>query len=196
MAAFAIRLAPVHLRRTDYRIQWADEGSRSFDPDDWGLDLTSFKELTKHWQPTVDAFAHTSNFKCQRFYSYGDAPRTAGVDAFAQDWTNELAYICPPVNLVIDALKKIEATKMMAILVVPAWRSAAFWNMIFPDGRHAVQSCVGLRVLRPHIVRGKFCQNKLMQGRTAFPFIALYMRSEGAGHTHISGRIEYEERNE
>ena len=191
LASFQIRLVPVHLKRSDFRIQWADEGSRSFDPDDWGIDTQSYRDLTRVWQPTLDAFAHTSNAKCSKFYSYGAAPRSAGVDAFAQNWTDELAFVCPPVHLITDALKKIESTEMMAILVVPAWRTATFWSIIFPDGKHAVTSCVNVREFRPHIVRGKYCTNKLMQGKTAFPFLALYMRSTGQGHTHKSGRTEY-----
>ena len=49
LAKYQIRAVPVHLRRTDYRIQWADEGSREFDPDDWGIDQASYRALTKEW---------------------------------------------------------------------------------------------------------------------------------------------------
>ena len=42
---------------------------------------------------------------------------------FAHSWLNELAWICPPVYLVV---KRMAHTKMMAILVVPAWKSAPF----------------------------------------------------------------------
>ena len=189
LAEYKIRLVPIHLRRTDFRIQWADEGSREFDPDDWSIDAGSYKELTKTWQPTVDLFAHSTNRKCQKFYSYGNAPYSSGVDAFSQNWENELAWACPPVYLVPDVIKKIESSKMMAILVTPAWRAAAFWAILFPDGIRAVESCVSIRMFRPHVVRGQFCQNKLMQGRTAFPFLAVYMRSTGGGHTHKSGKV-------
>ena len=188
LTRYKIRLAPVHLRRTDFRIQWADEGSREFDPDDWSVDRTSFQELTRAWKPTVDLFAHTTNKKCQKFYSYGNAPFTAGVDAFAQDWNGELAWACPPVYMVTDTLKKIESSRMMAILVVPAWRSAAFWPMLFPDGKNAVKSCVSVRSFNPHVVRGQYCQNKLMQGKTAFPFLAMYLRATGTGQEHHSGK--------
>ena len=102
----------------------------------------------------------------------------------------------PPVNLIIDALKKVEATKTMTILVVPAWKSASFWNVLFPDGRRAVESCVHIKEFRPHVIRGKFSHNKLMQGRAAFPFLALYMRSKGTGHMHASGTTEYRQENE
>ena len=154
------------------------------------MDTQSFKAITAKWRPTIDLFAHTANAKHSRFYAYGNAPKAAGVDAFTQDWTDELAWICPPVYLVVDTVKKVESTTMMAILIVPEWRTASFWNMLFPDGRNALRSCVAIRAFRPHIKRGKFCQNKLMQGKTAFRFLALYIRSRGNGYMHESGKVQ------
>ena len=190
LARYEIRVVPVHLRRTDYRIQWADEGSRCFDPDDWSIDNKCFHQLTRKWTPTIDLFADTTNAKYARFFSYGDAPRTAGVDAIAQCWREELAWICPPVYLVAEVVKKITHTKMMAILVMPAWTTSNFWSTLFPDGSHALDICVHIKLFRPHVIRGIFCQNKLMQGRTAFPFLALYLRSTGAGYIHVSGSVK------
>ena len=189
LAKYKVRIVPVHLKRTDFRIQWADEGSREFDPDDWGIDNQSFRALTDKWKPTIDLFAHTGNTKHSRFYAYGNAPKAAGVDAFTQDWTNELAWICPPVYLVVDTVKKIANTVMMAVLIVPEWRTASVWNMLFPDGNNAIESCVAVKAFRPHLKRGKFCQNKLMQGRTAFRFLALYIRSKGRGYEFASGKV-------
>lgn len=164
LTSFQLRVVPVHLRRTDYRIQWANEGSRSFDLDNWTVDTASYKEITKNWTPTIDLFAHTPNAKCRRFYFYRAAAGSAGVDAFAFPWTNEIAWICPPVYLASEAVKRVEHTTMMAIVMLPAWKTARFWMTIFPDGEHAVESCIHARVFRPHVIRGQFCQNKLMQG--------------------------------
>ena len=135
----------------------------------------------------MDLFAHFSKAQIPRFYSYGNSPHTAGVDAFTMSWTNEMAWCCPPVGLVIPALKKIAATTMQAILVVPAWRSAQFWVFLFPDGTHAIDICVAVTSFRPFIVRGPYCSNYLLQGRPAFSFLALYIRSGGAGY---SGRAD------
>ena len=189
LRAQRLKLIPVHLKRSDYRIQWADEGTREFDPDDWGIDSRTFKECTEHWQVTIDLFGHSSNAKCQRFYSYGNAPHTAGVDAFTQSWSNEIAWACPPVYLVIDTMKKIAASNMLAILCVPAWRSAAFWPILFPDGVHAIDICKKILVKRPWIIRGKFCANKLMQGQTKFPFLMLYIRARAEGYSGESGSV-------
>ena len=143
-----------------------------------------YKELTRHWTPTVDLFAHTTNAKCKKFYSYGNAPHSARVDAFTRDWSNEIAWVCPPVYMIIETVKKIEESRMHAIVCIPAWRSAAFWTVVFPDGKQV------LEIRRPWIVRGKFCTNKLLQGRTKFPFIVMYIRSAGLRYTGRSGRLE------
>ena len=189
---YSIRVAPVHLKRTDYRIQWADEGSRFFDPDDWSIDKMSYTELTNEYTPSVDLFAHSSNTKCVKFYSYANASNTAGVDAFAQDWTGETAWLCPPIHLIPDAIKKVESTRMSAIFIVPEWRTAAFWALLFPNGGNAVQSCTHIKRFRPFLLRGEFCQNKLLQGHTKFAFLAMFLDSKGAGYAHESGRVAWE----
>ena len=120
-------IIPIHLKRSDYRIQVADYGSRFYDPDDWACDSASFEHLTVHWPATIDLFAHFTNAQVPRFYSFGNAPHTSGIDAFSHSWDNEIAWCCPPVSLVIPALKKIASSNMQAILIVPAWRSAQFW---------------------------------------------------------------------
>ena len=88
-------LIPIHLKRSDFRIQVADYGSRFYDPDDWRCDSRSFESLTSFWPATIDLFAHFSNTQLPRFYSYGNSPHTAGVDAFAHSWDNEIAWCCP-----------------------------------------------------------------------------------------------------
>ena len=178
----SIRLTPIHLQRDDYRIQAADNGSRFFDPDDWSVDAVTFRHLTKDTAIDVDLFAHTSNAKSLRFFSYGRCPRTSGVDAFAQDWTDTIAWICPPVSLVLPTVRKICNTRMSGILLVPLWRSSLFWTTLFPDGHRLIRQCWKVVKLHPHIVRGQYCYNPLMQGTTAFPFLAIYFASAATGY--------------
>lgn len=182
-------IIPIHLHRSDYRIQVADFGSWYYDPDDWACDSKTFESLKVYWPATIDLFAHFSNTQVPRFYSFGNSPHTAGIDAFAHSWDGEIAWCCPPVNLVVPAVRKIAASNMQAILVVPAWRSAQFWPFIFPNGSHALTICTAISAFRPLIVRGPYCSNFLMQGRPAFPFLALYLRSAGEGYTGRSGSV-------
>ena len=102
-----IKIQPVHLSREDFRIQEADQGTRFFDPDDWSIDKYLFDRLTKNESISVDLFAHTTNTKVSRFYSYGLCPGSKGTDAFTQSWDNETAWACPPTSLVIDTKKKL-----------------------------------------------------------------------------------------
>ena len=184
-----IRLTPIHLKRDDYRIQVADAGSRPYDPDDWSIDKVSFDALIDQVQITVDAFAHTSNAKAKKFFSYGLCPGSAAIDAFTQDWSDEIAWLCPPVSLIIPTVKKLCSSRMSGILVVPLWRSAVFWTTLFPDGRHAVPQCWKIVKFYPHVVRGPFCYNPIMQGTTAFPFLAIFFVSAGFGYRPMSGHI-------
>ena len=137
----------------------------------------------------LDVFAHTSNAKVGRFFSYGLCPGSEAVDAFSQDWSDTVAWICPPVSLVIPAVKKLCVTRMSGVLIVPLWRSASFWTILFPDGRHAISQCWKIVKFHPHVVRGDYCYNPLMQGTTAFPFLALYLVSAGLGYIPSPGSI-------
>jgi hypothetical protein len=62
----------------------------------------------------------------------------SGVDAFAFEWSGELAYVAPPVSMVTRVIKKIAITWMTGVLLIPLWKSAKFWSFAFPDGRHLV----------------------------------------------------------
>lgn len=84
-------IQPVHLSREDFRIQEADEETRFFNPDDWSVDQNMFRKLIKGRPVIIDLFAHTSNAKASKFFSYGKCPDSCGTDAFAQNWEGESA---------------------------------------------------------------------------------------------------------
>ena len=66
----------------------ADSFSKTFDWDDWGVSPHIFEFFNSKWGPYhVDRFADVSNKMCQLFYSQFWTPGTAGVDAFAFDWS-------------------------------------------------------------------------------------------------------------
>ena len=86
-------------------------------------------------------------------------------------------------------LEENRCINMQAILVLPAWKSAQFWAIVFPDGFHCIDICVSISAFRPRIIRGRFCSNFLLQGHTAFPFLALYLRSRGTRYSGRAGTI-------
>jgi hypothetical protein len=85
--------------------------------------------------PTIDLFAHCQNKKCQRFVALPGV-RAAGataLDAFdIQDWSKELPYIFPPVQVIDRVLQRIALDKATAVVVVPKWTSQPWWGLLRP----------------------------------------------------------------
>ena len=145
--------------------------------------VVSFLSFARRVWPSIDLFAHVMNGKTERFYSFGNCPQSLAVDTFTQDWTGEHAWLCPPVSPVIPSQLKLCATKITGIFIMPCWCSAGFWNFIFPNGMHALPQFWKIEAIFPHIVRGKYCYNPLMQGSTAFPFLVIHLIGAGLGYT-------------
>ena len=49
-------------------------------------------------------------------------------------WGGENNWWCPPICLVCRLLQHARACGCAGTLVVPLWRSAPFWPILFPDG--------------------------------------------------------------
>ena len=128
-----IKLEPEWIPREENL--WADYLSRMIDYDDWMLNPLVFNQLNARWGPfTVDRFAEARNAQLPRFNSRHWSPGTEAVDTFTCDWGNENNWWCPPIYLIPRLLKHARVTKAMGALVVPEWRSAPFWPLLYPDG--------------------------------------------------------------
>ena len=109
----------------------ADYISKIIDYDDWGVSKSFFDYLNRKWGVhTFDRFANLQNKKVARFNSKFWTPGSLGVDAFAFDWGSDVNWIVPPICLVSRAIKHLRVCKGRATLVVPLWRSAAFWPLL------------------------------------------------------------------
>lgn len=109
----------------------ADLLSRFVDKDDWSLNPVVFQDIDVKWGPhTVDRFASYYNAQLPRFNSKFASPGSCGVDAFAQDWSCEINWICPPVSLIVRSVRKLEACNGFGTLVIPEWPSASFWPFL------------------------------------------------------------------
>eukprot|EP00111_Clytia_hemisphaerica_P009430 TCONS_00027673-protein len=109
----------------------ADEISKYIDFDDWQITDEFFTFLNKRWGPfSVDRFARPENTKLPRFNSKFFVPGSEAVDAFSENWSNEINYVVPPVDLIPEALKFILHSQCKGTLVIPLWKSAPFWSMI------------------------------------------------------------------
>ena len=166
-------LVPIHLRREDPRIQVADAGSKAPDSDDWSIDDTTFSYLSQKYGPfSVDLFADESNHRTPKFYSDFASPSSSGVNAFAHSWSNEDCFACPPVNLVIQTIKKIAQEPSQGILVIPKWSTARFWPFVFPDGKNLGNTFSSYEEICPTIIQNQRARSPLA-GRTSFNFLAI-----------------------
>ena len=109
----------------------ADEMSKYVDYDDWKTSRGFFHLLNERWGPfTIDRFANHSNRKTLRYNALFWNPACEAVDAFTQDWSGELNWWVPPVNLIPRVLCHARACRASGTLIVPQWESAPFWPMI------------------------------------------------------------------
>ena len=173
-----IVLNTVHLRREDPRIQMADAGSRIRDSDDWSVDDNTFQQISDQFGPfSLDPFADYSNAKTERFFSNFLCPKTLGVDAFAHSWDNENAWLCPPVSKIIPTLRKIKVSAMSGILIIPRWKAAPFWPLLFPASSTLNTFILSVKEIYPIIVQNQRALSPL-SGRTSFPFLQIQIRNQ------------------
>ena len=54
------------------------------------------------------------------------APHSAGIDAFAQKWSLDFNYCCPPVKYITHVIQHLNRVAAQGVLVVPMWQGAVF----------------------------------------------------------------------
>lgn len=90
--------------------------------------------MEQMWGPhDVDRFANHENTKLQRFNSVVWNPGCEQVDAFSQNWAGENNWIVPPIYLVIQVMRHIVLCKATGTMIVPKWKSAQFWPLLFDE---------------------------------------------------------------
>ena len=179
LQVLGLRLVPVWLPREHELIVLADSVSKFADTDDWGLDNKSFKilEMVSPRKFTLDAFSNCTNKHVAKFYSKVVSPGTAGVNAFMQNWSEDYTYACPPVNMVIDVIRYIQAIPCCGVLVVPNWPKNMFWPVLTVDGAHLQPEFKSYRRFRPSLRTGKFCEKSYFKQHSKLDMLALYFDS-------------------
>jgi hypothetical protein len=110
--------------------------SRCCDSDDWAVLDWIFFALEQKWgHHSIDRFACDFNTKCQAFNSRFWCPNTSGINAFKQTWTGHVNWLVPPPRLIIKCIEKAISDRCTCTLIVPIWRSANYWPLIFPNGK-------------------------------------------------------------
>ena len=109
----------------------ADYISKYVDTDDWGVTQSFFRKLDLQWGPhDIDRFANSQNTKLIRFNSRMWCPGSEGLDAFSFNWKGQNNWLVPPVYLVPRVIKHLKLCGGEGTLVVPLWKSAAFWPLL------------------------------------------------------------------
>jgi hypothetical protein len=107
----------------------AEYVSKLNDFDDWEVVPGIFEQIDAQFGPhTLDCFANSKNAKVSRYFSRFWNPGTTVVDAFYQDWSNEIAWVVPPISIVPRVLWFMFENK--GTLVTPYWQSAAYWPLL------------------------------------------------------------------
>ena len=155
----------------------ADDISKFVDLDDYSINDGVFYSLDELWGPhTCDRFACHYNAKLPKFDTRFFQPGTSGVNAFAQHWSKDNNWLCPPVFLTCKVLSHLKVCNAAGTLVVPLWRSAHFWPRLCFDGLHwsgFVHDWVILPDLPNLFVRGKAKNSIFGRGSLPFPSVAL-----------------------
>jgi hypothetical protein len=131
--------------------QLADDLSREKDFDDWSIDPSVFKLVQSRFGRnfTLDAFADCFSNKCEKFFARFWCAGAAGVDGLEQNWQSEVVWLVPPIRLVARAVLHLERCRAIGVLIVPKWRSAAFWPSVHDGDSYRQGISVLLEFRRP-----------------------------------------------
>ena len=103
----------------------------SLDTWEFGLTTQVTNCLWNRWfVPSVDCFASKLFHVVDTYYSFHPDTGAARRDAFSVlRWPNKI-YAFPPIPLITMTITKIKLDSVTAIMVVPEWRSAKWWDML------------------------------------------------------------------
>ena len=133
---FGIKLIPEWIPREEN--ERADQLSKLVDTDDWKLSVEVFHELEETWGPhSLDCFASSSTRQLDRFCSRWWNPGCVAVDAFTVSWEKENLWMCPPLYLIGDVIRRVGSVPCHGTLIVPEWKSAWWWPLLFSGDRGA-----------------------------------------------------------
>jgi len=171
-------LVPVHLLRTDERIQKADELSKTRDSDDWSIDHGSFATLDNIYKFELDVFASSTNKRCPMFYSEYFDHGTGGVEAFSQPWEPFMCWLCPPIKLLIKVAIRIRSSRCKGVLVLPNWPTANYFTSYFDAEMKAIFPFQKIYEFYPFIYQNQGAASAL-KDKVVFSLVALYFESKG-----------------
>jgi len=169
-----VRIEPIHLRRTDPRIQLADELSKQKDTDNWSIDEASFQELNEQFKFDIDLFADKVNRKTTKFFSLYFDKDSSGIDAFSMAWDHlGMIWACPPVKDLIRFHQRVEKSRAKGVLIIPKWLTSSYIHFFINKDSEAKSPYRLIKEWNPYIVQNEGAVNTALVGITNYSFLAL-----------------------
>ena len=98
---------------------------------DFSLDKDVAAGLWAQWfLPTVDTFASNACHPFPQYYSWHPDQNSQAWDALSVRCWPDRVYCFPPVPMISLVLQKIQSDRVTAIIIVPGWKSALWWDML------------------------------------------------------------------
>ena len=98
---------------------------------DFSLDKDVAAGLWTRWfLPTVDTFASKACHLLPQYYSWHPDQNSQTRDALSVRCWPDRVYCFPPVPMISLVLQKIQSDRVTAIIIVPGWKSALWWDML------------------------------------------------------------------
>ena len=83
----------------------------------------------------VDRFANNLNGKLKCLNSKYYCPGAFHVNAFTDNWSNDLNWLCPPISSIGSVIRHLKFCKGKGTFLLPVWPSSYFWPLIYPNGK-------------------------------------------------------------
>ena len=103
------------------------------------------------------------------------------MNAFAHSWDDERVWLCPPVSLVVPAVKHLLASNSIGVLCCPLWKSSNFWLSLAPDGVHLADFVTDFVIFYPKYFSGKSVKSRMFSGVPKWPTLGLFLDPENSG---------------
>lgn len=169
-----IKIIPIHLRRSDPRIQLADLGSKTKNTDNWSMDNTNFSALNEIFHFDFDLFADSLNKKVPRFASLFFEEGCEFVDAFSMNWANlGMLWVCPPINDLIQVARRIRSSQCKGVVMFPVWPTSNFFHFFMENMSKTKPPFILEKIFNPYIFQNEDAKNTPLFGYTNFSFVIL-----------------------
>ena len=174
-ANYKIKIVVTWVPRTNALIQMADLGSRlKKSTDEWSISEFDFAKIEEYFQVefSIDAFATSSNAKCEIFYSPIPMEDSSGIDFFNQEIQSDKFYwICPPVSLLSATIKHLKRKRhVKGVLFFPCWKLETFCYELC-ENFHFQKFVVDFLIMNPFF--RSTCERNIFSGYKPFLSLAI-----------------------